>query len=393
MSLKICILSSVHIALDNRVFYREACSLQRAGYEVTLVAVHDREEVKEGVRIVPLPRVPRWQRPLLWREVLRLARVVDADLYLFHDPELLLPTPLLRLQTGMPTVYDVHEANADFIAVKDYMPAALRYPAAWAFGWLEPLLARLQSGLIFADDQIAQDFAEIDVPKTTLFNFPAVEFVRGAAASLSPWERAGVREPIVLYLGGMERNRGSALMVEAFARVLREMPAARLLVVGHFMPPDLEQEVADHAARLGIADSLTLAGRVPFETIGRYLQQAAVGWVTWQAARKNQRNIPTKLFEYMAYGLPVVSSDLPSTRPFVHDGVNGYRVRADDPAAHAAAILALLRDPGYAARLGRAGRILVQERWNWQEMEKRLLRLAEELISVNGEISEVADRQ
>ena len=97
MTTKICILSSVHIALDNRVFYREACSLQRAGYEVTLIAVHDRAEVKDGVRIVPLPRVPRWQRPLLWREVLRLARAEAADLYLFHDPELLLPTPLLRL--------------------------------------------------------------------------------------------------------------------------------------------------------------------------------------------------------------------------------------------------------------------------------------------------------
>ena len=385
MATKICILSSVHIALDNRVFYREACSLRRAGYEVTLIAVHDRAEVKEGVRIVPLPRVPRWQRPLLWREVLRLARVEAADLYLFHDPELLLPTPLLRLLTGRPTVYDVHEANADFIAVKDYMPVVLRYPAAWIFGWLEPLLARLQSGLIFADDQIAQDFTAIDVPKTTLFNFPAVEFVRGAALTprfaVSQSERGpeAEREPVVLYLGGMERNRGSGLMVEAFARVLRELPAARLLLVGHFMPPELEDEILAHAARLGIADSSTLTGRVPFEAIGRYLQQAAVGWVTWQPARKNQRNIPTKLFEYMAYGLPLVSSDLSSTRPFVHDGVNGYRVRAEDPAAHASAILALLRDPNYAARLGRGGQALVQERWNWQEMEKRLLALVAEL--------------
>ncbi len=129
---------------------------------------------------------------------------------------------------------------------------------------------------------------------------------------------------------------------------------------------------------------MTLTGRVPFETIGRYLQQAAVGWVTWQPERKNQRNIPTKLFEYMAYALPVVSSDLPSTRPFVHDGVNGYRVRADDPAAHAAAILALLRDRDYAARLGRAGQVLVQERWNWQEMEKRLLALVAELVPRTG---------
>ena len=377
MAIKICILSSVHIALDNRVFYREACSLRRAGYDVTLIAVHDRAEIKDGVRIVPLPRAPRWQRPLLWREVIRRARAEDADLYLFHDPELLLATPLLRLQSGAPTVYDVHEANADFIAVKDYMPAALRYPAAWVFGWLEPLLARLQSGLIFADDQIAQDFAAIDVPKTTLFNFPAIEFTAEAqrAQSIQPEEK----EPVVLYLGGMERNRGSGLMVEAFARVRGAMPAARLLVVGHFMPPELEREVAEHAARLGIADAVTLTGRVPFETIGRHLQQAAVGWVTWQPARKNQKNIPTKLFEYMAYGLPVVSSDLSSTRPFVYDGVNGCRVRADDPDAHAAAILALLRDREYAARLGRAGQVLVQERWNWQEMEKRLLRLVEEL--------------
>lgn len=185
----------------------------------------------------------------------------------------------------------------------------------------------------------------------------------------------------MLYLGGMERNRGSGLMVEAFARVVREMPAARLLVVGHFMPPELEGEIMAHAARLGIVDAVTLTGRVPFEAIGRYLQQATIGWVTWQPARKNQKNIPTKLFEYMAYGLPVVSSDLPSTRPFVHDGVNGYRVRADSPDAHATAILSLLRDRDYAARLGWAGQMLVQERWNWQEMEKRLLRLVAELLN------------
>ncbi|MEZ4771123.1 MAG: glycosyltransferase [Caldilineales bacterium] len=174
---------------------RAACS---AGYDVTLIAVHDRAEVKDGVRIVPLPRVQRWQRPLLWRELLRLARAEDAGLYLFHDPELLLPTPLLRLQTGKPTVYDVHEANADFIAVKDYMPAVLRYPAAWAFGWLEPRLARLQSGLIFADDQIALDFAAIDMPKTTLFNFPSMEFVERASA-LTPTLSSG--------RGGRNRRR------------------------------------------------------------------------------------------------------------------------------------------------------------------------------------------
>src|SRR5512137_2848416 len=112
---QVCILSSVHIALDNRVFYREARSLQRVGYSVTLIAVHPRDEIKDGVHIVALPRVRRWQRPLLWWRLLRLALASRADIYHFHDPELLLVTPWLRLLTGRPVVYDVHESYPDFV--------------------------------------------------------------------------------------------------------------------------------------------------------------------------------------------------------------------------------------------------------------------------------------
>lgn len=375
---KVCILSSVHDALDNRVFYREACSLHRAGYEVTLVAVHAGDEVREGVRIVALPKVPRWQRPRLWLTLLQHALDAHADIYHFHDPELLLVTPWLRLLTGKPTAYDVHEVYPDFIRVKDYLPVWVRYPVSWAFRWLEPLLARLQCGLVFADDQIAEAFEGVRRPKVTIFNFPARSFVEQAAAAT---RALGQRQPVVLYLGGLERNRGSRLMIEAFQEVLMECPAARLLHVGHFAPPDLEEEVRADAAQRGIGQAVTLAGRVPFEEIGGYLKRAAVGWVTWQAVPKNEKNIPTKLFEYMAYGLPVVSSELPSTRPFVRNGENGYLVIADDPAAHARAILALLREPGDAAAMGRKGQEMVRARYNWDEMEKRLLALYEELLA------------
>lgn len=374
---KACILSSVHDALDNRVFYREARSLWRAGYDVNLVAVHDRDEVKDGIRIIALLEVPRWQRPRLWLTLLRRAVETQADIYHFHDPELLLVMPWLRLLTGKPTVYDIHEVYPEFIRVKDYLPVWLRYPLAWIVSWLEPLLARLQSGLIFADDQIAEDFSQIDRPKTTLFNFPARSFVERAIVATEDVEQ---REPVVLYLGGMERNRGSRLMVDAFARVLAAYPQARLCHVGHMQPPHLSDEVWADVVERGIADAVTLTGRVPFEQIGDYLKQAAVGWVTWLPVPKNQKNIPTKLFEYMAYGLPIVSSDLASTRPFVQQGDNGYLVKAADPGAHAEAILSLLRQPTQAVMMGRCGQRRVYEHYNWDEMERRLLRLYEDVL-------------
>ena len=374
--MKVCILSSVHIALDNRVFYREARSLQRAGHDVTLIAVHDRDEIRDGVRLIALPRVPRWQRPRLWLELLRRARATGADVYHFHDPELLLVTPWLRLLTGRPTIYDVHEVYADFIQVKDYMPAWLRYPLAWVFRRVEPLLARLQSGLIFADDQIAAAFEGIRRPKTTLFNYPLPALVEaGDRATRNLTDRP----PVVLHLGGHERNRGTRLMIQAFHQVLAQRPDARLMLVGPYTPTGLRREVQADVERRGIGHAVTLTGRVPFDQVGDYLTRAAVGWVAWQNVPKNAKNIPTKLFEYMAYRLPIVSSDLPSVRPYVRQGQNGYLVPPADAAAHAQAILRLLNAPDLARRLGDEGQALVRQRFNWSSEEGKLLALYEQL--------------
>ena len=372
--MKICMLSSVHRALDNRVFFREARTLARAGHEVTLIAVHDRDEVRDGIRIVALPRVPRWRRPVLWRLLLRRALATDADIFHFNDPELMFVIPLLRLRSGRPTVYDVHEAYPEFFAVKDYLPAWVRYPMAWMFRLLEPLLARCHSALVFADDATPSAFRRLTRPKVVLHNFPDTELIRAGGTRL---DTVATRELLVIYLGGLERNRGSRLMIEAFAQVHRKHPEARLLHVGHFMPPELEQEVLRDAQRHGLEEAVRFVGRVPFDEVGRYLERAAVGWVTWQPYPKNQKNVPTKLFEYMAYGLPVVSSDLDSTRRFVEDGVSGHLVRADDAGAHAEAIIDLLEDRPAAAAIGLRGREQVLARYNWRSIEGRLLDLYE----------------
>lgn len=375
---KATILSSVHLALDNRVFYREARTLARNSYDVTLIAVHHADERVDGIQIRALPRISRSRRPLLWRQLLRMAVETEADIYHFHDPELLLVSPWLRRLTGKPTIYDIHEANADFIAVKDYLPGVVRQPMAGLMRSLEPRLASRENGLIFADEAIAHSFRSFRGPKTTLFNFPGRELIEQGA---EPGVSVADREPVILYLGGLERNRGAAVMVEAFAHVLRQIPDARLLIVGHFQPPELVDEVRGDAERRGISGSVTITGRVPFDQVGAYLRRARVGWVTWQALPKNEKNIPTKLFEYMAFGLPVVSSDLASIRPFIQEGGNGFLVAPEDALAHANALVQLLQDDQTAAGMGVAGRRLVETTYRWGAMEPRLLALYQAVLS------------
>ena len=378
--LRVCIISSVHTALDNRVFYREARTLKCAGYEVTVAAVHPRQsDSRHGIRIVGLPKVSRWKRPVLWHRLWKVIHETRAEIIHFHDPELLLLGIVLRFTTGKRTIYDVHESYPEFIAVKDYMPAPVRRLLAWLFRYLEPALACFQSGLIFADDEIARSFSSIRKTKTTLFNFPSVELIKAGSTDGSG-AGPSVETPTVIYLGGLERNRGSHLMIEAFSRLRRQCTNVRLLLVGHFMPPSLKDEFLEHARERNLEESITIIGRVPFEEIGHYLRESTIGWVTWQAVPKNCKNIPTKLFEYMAYGLPIVSSDLPSTSPFVKSGKNGFLVRANDPEAHATALAKLLADTTLAANMGRDGRRRVESDYNWTAMEVRLLRLYTTLV-------------
>jgi glycosyltransferase involved in cell wall biosynthesis len=138
------------------------------------------------------------------------------------------------------------------------------------------------------------------------------------------------------------------------------------------MPPNLQEEVQQDVDQRGISEAVKIVGRVPFETIGEYLKKAAVGWVPWQPYAKNDKNVPTKLFEYMAYGVPIVSSDLTSTRPYVFNGENGYRVEASEASTHAEAILKVLEQPELGAKMGKRGQELARTQFNWDEMEKRL---------------------
>jgi glycosyltransferase involved in cell wall biosynthesis len=373
---RVCHLSTVHRALDGRIFYREARTLVRAGYDVNVVAIHPRDEVIEGVRILGLAEMPRARRPLLWRTLLARAIATNAALFHIHDPELLALVPLLRLGTGCPVIYDVHEANPDFVAMKLNRFGPLGRSARRATALLEPQLARSCAGIVAADERIMDGFAGLDQPGTVLYNYPTREFVARADVS-----SVADRPPLVIHLGTHTVDRGALLMIEAFAHVYAGCPEARLLLVGPFHPPGLADILRARVAAAGLARAITIMGRIPFAEVGGYLHEAAVGWIPLQATPKYQKNIPTKLFEYMTYGLPVVSSDLTPVRPYLRDGEAGLLAASASPEAHGAALLALLRNAEEAAAMGRAGRRLVEDGYNWAAMEPRLLALYEAVLA------------
>ena len=173
---KVAHLTSVHTPFDTRIFHKECKTLAQAGYDVVLVAPHDRDEVVGGVRIrarpAPRNRLDRVSRTV-WR-VYRAARAEDAEVYHFHDPELI-PVGLLLHMQGKPVIYDVHEDDVTAIRQKPYLPRALRPLLAAILGRMEACVARCFH-IVVAEKYYTRRFPGA----TTVLNYPIRRYLPSA---------------------------------------------------------------------------------------------------------------------------------------------------------------------------------------------------------------------
>ena len=157
-------------------------------------------------------------------------------------------------------------------------------------------------------------------------------------------------------------------MVEAIARVKR-FPDLRLAIAGEMSPPSLhrELEILPGWERVDHLGWQSRAG------VRKLLSEGLAGIVILQATKAYVVSQPIKLFEYMAAGLPVIASDFPLWRKWILHHECGLCVPPDDIDAIAAAIEWMAEHTDAAARMGRNGRALVLEEFNWEAEEKRLI--------------------
>lgn len=362
--LRVAHLTSVHAPLDTRIFHKECKTLVSAGYIVTLVAPGESDEMVDGVRIRAVPKASRRLARMtksVWA-VYRAALREHCDIYHFHDTELIPVGLLLRLQ-GKRVVYDVHEDLADDLLMKDYIPRAVRRTVAGLANGLALLASGAFHAIVAATPAISRRFPKRKT--VVVHNYPSTSDL--SSAQPAPYEGRPNR---VVYVGEINRIRGIDEMVKAMANAA--LPDdVKLVIAGSFDEPAL----AEKAAALEGWERVDFRGWIPRSQALDLIQNARIGLVLFHPLPALLQSLPTKLFEYMSAGIPVIASAFPLWREVVGDVRCGILVDPLDPGAIGGAIDYLLRNPREAEEMGRRGREAVLRKYNWERESGNLLRL------------------
>ncbi len=365
---KICHITTVHHTYDTRIFYRQCTSLVRNGFEVHLIVVNQKEvEEKNGIHIhnLKVDMKNRLQRMLkAGNAALEKALEIDADLYHFHDPELLSMGIKLR-RKGKVVIYDIHENVPLQMYSKSYLPKVLKPMVSQGVKWVENYAAPKMSGLVSAWPKIEERFSKIHDQVIGIYNFPEVDF-------LARPEQAVEKTRDICFVGLINEVRGLRQMLDMLSHV-----DAQLTIVGYFHSADLEAEMRRHPNW----SKVEFMGFQNREKVAEILQSSRVGMATFLPDPNYLFAYPNKIFEYMAAELPVVSSNFPFWLEIVEGSQCGIGVDPQDVAAIAKAVQQILDAPEEAKAMGKRGREAVERQYNWLAQEKKLVQFYQDLLA------------
>ena len=194
-----------------------------------------------------------------------------------------------------------------------------------------------------------------------------------------PPKTKSVDAPLELvYLGIMEIPRGVGDLLDAVARLRDAGRQVHLRLVGAGRDREFFEK---QAAALGLSTpEVEFLGHVPNETALQIVAEADVGVVPHHADEAWNTTIPNKLFDYMAAGLPVVSSDAAPCARVVSETAAGEVFRSQDPDDLAAAVTRLFNRDARAKR-GVAGQRAILQRYHWERDVVRLLNALDEVVT------------
>ncbi len=371
--MRIVHMTSVHPWDDNRIFNKMCRTLARQGIEVHLVAAMDDDydgKIIDGVMLHAV-RKPANRRERFLKTtpaVLAKARLINGELYHFHDPEILPYITGFRSQIHKPVIYDVHEDYPAAILSKGWLPPLSRPFVSRVAGILEKKFVMKVDGVVAAWPKILDTFKH-HPNKVLINNYPYIDELQHSDIVAQHDRQRGS----FVYVGVLSSIRGVLEMIKAVALGGGKF---KLILGGNWTSEDYKIKCQAEPG-WSYCEYRGYLGRDAMRDLYATVQ---AGVIAFLPEPNHQYSVPNKIFEYMSASLPVIASELPMQKSIVEDATCGVVADARDPCAIYRQMSWLYDNPVDAAAMGQRGKKAVEQKYNWDSESKKLLVLYKKIL-------------
>ncbi|HLO69050.1 MAG TPA: glycosyltransferase family 4 protein [Holophaga sp.] len=189
-----------------------------------------------------------------------------------------------------------------------------------------------------------------------------VHLIRGSGVDVHRFDPGASRQPVVLFVGRLLKDKGILHVCDAAERVWPQAPEVMFWIAGTPDPGNPASLTQDDVERLARIPNVRFLGHV--ESMADLYRQA----LTLVLPTQYGEGVPRSLVEGAACGLPLIATDHPGCREIVRPERNGFLIPAGDPEAIAQAVLSLVSRPDTVESMGRESRRIAVEEFSFEHV-------------------------
>ena len=348
---------------DQRV-YKEVLTLKKAGHEIDIITPHETTRTKyiSGVKIHCLttqgPPVSTAYR------LIKKALEKKYDLYYCHELDPLIYSTVLKGLTKKPVIWDCHEYLVPMKLELQGKISSILTDLAIRF------CAPKVDQIITVDNRLARDltrFGKVAVipnyPKLSDFNFKLDEKKND--------------EIVALYVGSITEKRGIKVILKSIKKV-RKKNKIKLRIAGGFYDDDLELWAKKYDKENNL--EVEWLGWIDYKKLAPIISTSDFGLFMNQPGPRYLKGLPTKIFEYMLMGLPVISATGPLLKALILRNKIGLTVDSTNIDSIAKGIEKMIKLNKWE-EMGKRGKKLVTTNYCWEAKEEKLLNIIKKLTN------------
>lgn len=362
-TIRVLHVSTAHQPQDPRVVFKQ-CQTLSAEYDVFCALPRADPSVAPAIQFIRLPYFKR----VIWRILITCPYILLRCLWLrpaivhVYVPEFV-PFAFIFQWLGASVIYEVQENLFKKMHLKQFNRG---YLLEWAFRTFDAL-ARRYCYLIFTEHGYLATYTDLAKPYVVIYNYPLLSF-------LEPFRQPYQPDPVnpaFFYIGWISFERAFDTLIDGLARLKQQYPTFTVHLFGRrtFNDAVLNRVSAFDRVRSNVRFHGYTDQRLAFP----YAAHATAGLALLKPVGDYPESYTTKLFEYMALGLPVITSDFPLYQDVVERHRCGFCLSPYDPAQLTDALTYLIEHPEEARTMGQRGRVAVETEYNWTTEAAKLL--------------------